>query len=57
MIIEFVQNREEAQALADFLWNEKKRHEEDIANIDADLEQLKVKWWVEPRGIKRFVKP
>lgn len=50
-------NKNEAQALASFLWNERERHIKDIHCINDDLLSLEVKWDVEPTRIRRFVKP
>lgn len=50
-------NKDEAQALANFLWNEGKRHERDIEAINKDLDSLWIKWHVGANCIRRFVKP
>ena len=50
-------NKEEAQALVNFLWNEKWRHLEDIANIDTDLREAEQVWEVVPFRKRAFVKP
>ena len=50
-------NRDEAQALSNFLWNEKMRHIDDIQIIEKDLDDLKLKWAVWPDLKRRFVKP
>lgn len=47
----------EAQALANFLWNEQKRHLDDIDAITEDLVRLQLLWHVQPRKIRVFVKP
>lgn len=52
-----VKNKDEAQALAGFLWNEKERHLDDVQNIIIDLLKLKKVWKVQPRRLKEFVKP
>lgn len=44
----FIENRDQAQALANFLWNEMERHKEDTKEIKKDLEVLKEKWHVAP---------
>jgi len=51
------QSREEAQALANFLWNEGERHKEDLMQIELDLMQLKHFWKVEPVQERSFTKP
>lgn len=50
-------NKSEAQALANFLWNEKRRHLEDVAQINLDLDELEITWEVAPYKIVSFVKP
>jgi len=55
--VTYCKNKDEAQALANFLWNEKERHLKDIHVIMLDLALLKVKWEVKPLTIVRFVKP
>ena len=52
-----IENRDQAQALANFLWNEKERHKDDIGQIERDLEALKQKWDVSPRLRRMFVRP
>lgn len=51
------ENKDQAQALANFLWNEKRRHMKDIHSINDDLLSLKVKWDVIPNNVVAFVKP
>jgi len=51
------QNRDEAQALCNFLWNEGERHREDLIQIELDLMQLKHFWKVEPIQERTFTKP
>jgi hypothetical protein len=51
------ENRDQAQALADFLWNEKQRHLKDIKAIHHDLIVLRVKWDVVSNNVVAFVKP
>lgn len=50
-------NIDEAQALANFLWNERERHLEDAQHCKIDLSTLLHKWGVKPIKIRRFVKP
>lgn len=57
MIERSVINKDEAQALANFLWNEKERHLGDVIDIDIDLDRLRVIWGVSPRQEREFVKP
>jgi len=51
------QNKDEAQALCNFLWNEGERHKEDLMQIELDLIQLKHFWKVEPVQERSFTKP
>lgn len=51
-----VESKEEAQALAQFLYNEGCRHGEDIRQILEDLRRLEKRWGVIPRRIREFVK-
>ena len=39
---------DQAQALSDFLWNDRKRHREDIEQIERDLKTLEEKRNVTP---------
>lgn len=55
--VTFCESKEEAKALAGFLWNEKERHLDDIVEISKDLSELKRKFGVEPSKERRFVKP
>jgi len=48
-IMTVIENRDQAVALADFLWCEKQRHLDDIDQIDRDLKALEEKWAVTPR--------
>ena len=57
MKITYCNNKDEAQALANFLWNEGERHRGDIEVIHEDLKLLWKKWEVLPTYIKAFVKP
>ena len=50
-----VRTKAEAQALADFLWNEKERHLDDLNHIISDLINLRVKYGVTPRMKREFV--
>jgi len=50
-------NKQEAHALANFLWNEKQRHLRDIYQIEKDLAQLRELWSVVPAEREEFVKP
>ena len=52
-----VANVDQAQALANFLWNEQQRHWEDIQVIRKDLEKLRSKWLVEPTCEVAFIVP
>jgi hypothetical protein len=47
----------EAEALANFLWNEKLRHMEDIRVIEEDIDNLKKYWNITPVHIREFVIP
>ncbi len=49
--------KDEAEALANFLWNEKLRHMEDIRVIEQDIEALKKYWAIKPKHIREFVIP
>jgi len=51
------ENKDQAQALADLLWNEKERHAKDIRNIEVDLNLIWHKWHITPHYKRRFVKP
>jgi len=42
-IMTVIENRDQAVALADFLWCEKQRHLDDIDQIDRDLKALEEK--------------
>ena len=44
-----IENRDQAQAMSDFLWNELQRHRGDPIQIEADLKTLEEKWNVTPR--------
>ena len=55
--ITYCENRDEAQALVNFLWNEKGRHLNDVREIWEDIHLLLKKWGVVPSRIRRFVKP
>ena len=50
-----LRSREEAIALADFLWNEQQRHLDDLNQIASDLLKLKKKYKVKPRMVREFV--
>lgn len=50
-----LENKDQAQAMADFLWNEKQRHLEDICKINLDLNTISDKWNVLPRHERIFV--
>lgn len=50
-------NKDQAQALANFLWNERERHIKDIYAITDDLTILESKWDIKPTREKIFVKP
>jgi hypothetical protein len=43
-----IASKDQAQAMADFLWNEKQRHLDDIERIDQDLHKLEKIWGVLP---------
>lgn len=49
--------KDEAQALANFLWNEGERHMGDVYDIKRDIAELKKKWEVVPSKVVEFVKP
>jgi hypothetical protein len=51
-----VADQAEAQAMANFLWNEKCRHQEDVQNLLAELDLLNMVWSVVPEARRRFVK-
>ncbi len=55
----FVKSKAEAQALAEFLMKERHRHLQDVNKCNEDLELLKSKWKVTPRGVyvETWVKP
>ena len=53
----FIDNMDQAQALANFLWCEKQRHLDDIEMIDRDLDALKRKWKVTPNMRKVYARP
>ncbi len=57
MEVRHCRNRDEAQALANFLWNEQQRHWDDIDQINNDLAELKEGWGVEPIEKREFIKP
>ena len=48
-IMTVIENRDQAVALADFLWYQKQRHLDDIDQIYRDLKALEEKWAVTPR--------
>ena len=48
-IMATIENRDQAQAMSDFLWNELLRHRGDTLQIEADLKILEEKWNVTPR--------
>ena len=50
-----VANRDEAQALANLLWNERERHKDDIRQINTDLRNLKRIWNIIPHGKRIFM--
>ena len=52
-----IENRDQAVALAGFLWREKQRHLDDIEQIDRDLDVLKRKWKVTPVVRRVYVRP
>ena len=56
MIERTCETQDEAQALANFLWNEKERHLEDVSDIEMDLEDLEKYWDVRPRKERAFVR-
>lgn len=55
--ITYCENKDQAQALANFLWNEGERHRRDIEAINEDIDLLWKKWKVAPNRIRMFVKP
>ena len=52
-----IENHDQAQALADFLWYERERHGDDIEQIEMDLKALEEKWRVTPRSRRVHVRP
>ena len=50
-----VKNKEVAQALANLLWNEKERHQDDIRNINKDLHNLAQIWGITPSKERLFI--
>ncbi len=48
-IMATIENRDQAQAMSDFLWNELLRHRGDTIQIEADLKILEERWNVRPR--------
>lgn len=50
-------NKDEAQALANFLWNEIERHLDNVVQIENDLGVLYKKWDVRASHERQFVKP
>ena len=52
-----IENDDQAQALANFLWNEMQRHTDDIEQIAQDLKALQEKWAVTPRLRRVYVRP
>jgi hypothetical protein len=48
-IMASIENRDQAQAMSDFLWNELLRHRGDTIQIEAGLKTLEEKWNVTPR--------
>lgn len=53
----YCENKDQAQALANFLWNEKRRHLKDVRVINDDLVMLELKWEIVPNNVVTFVKP
>ncbi len=52
-----IENHDQGQALANFLWNEMQRHMDDIEQIAEDLKVLEEKRNVTPRLRKVYVRP
>ena len=50
-----IANPSEAQAMADFLWNEKRRHLDDINQLNLDLNILELEWNVTPRRVPLYM--
>jgi len=50
-----LENKDEAQAMADFLWNEMMRHFDDAEGCAVDLRNIKLLFGVEPRMTRKFV--
>jgi len=50
-----VENRDQAQTLYDFLWNDRERHREDIEQIERDLRTLEKQWGVTPEDVRQVV--
>ena len=53
----FIENGDQAQAVANILWNQMERCKEDTREIKKDLETLKEKWGVTPIPRKIIVRP
>lgn len=47
-----IENKDQAQSMANFLWNECQRHYDDIERARKDLAKLRVDWGVVP-NLKR----
>jgi len=54
-IMAVIENREQAQAFADFLRGEWGRHTEDIIQIERDLKALEKQWGVTPEDVRQVV--
>ena len=52
-----IENHEQAQALADSLWDEMERHHDAITQIEIRLRRLEEKWKVTPRLRRVYVRP
>ncbi len=50
-----LETKDQAQAMADFLWNEIQRHTEDIERCQFDLANIKNHWDVNPHQERIFV--
>jgi hypothetical protein len=48
---------DQAQALADSLWDEMERHHDAITQIEIRLRRLEEKWKVTPRLRRVYVRP
>ena len=52
-----IENMDQAQAPANFLWCEMQRHHDDIIQIEMDLKALEERWNVTPLLRRVYVRP